>query len=66
MKIASAPKIAAFVFALLMAGGSLASAGGAKNYGESVGGATVNGGAKNYGEGAGGLTVNGGAKNYGE
>jgi hypothetical protein len=44
-------KVAALVFALFVAAGSLASAGGSKYYGERVPGqVTVNGGSNYYGE----------------
>ncbi|WP_198297401.1 hypothetical protein [Deinococcus sp. DB0503] len=48
MKTIAARKVAALVFALFIAGGSLASAGGPVNFGESKG-STINGGAVNFG-----------------
>ncbi|MEW6420855.1 MAG: hypothetical protein AB1511_03895 [Deinococcota bacterium] len=48
MKTVTARKIAALVFALFVAGGSLASAGGAVNFG-SCKGVTVNAGPADYG-----------------
>lgn len=51
MNLTALRKVLALTIALFAVGGSLASAGGAKNFGECVpGGVTVDGGAKNFGE----------------
>ncbi|WP_194165409.1 hypothetical protein [Deinococcus terrestris] len=51
MTLAFGRKVAALLLALFVAGGSLAGAGGAKDYGESTPGPVhLDGGAKDYGE----------------